>query len=387
MDIDPFIGEVAADNRFVSVDGPDDYLPDMAIGRIPARTAADVTHVVDKILAYENPAQTPGSWQSRTVMVADNDADPYGNFHALSDEVRTQWLAPQYATQSVYYNPDGDTLNTGEKMRSAIKAAFNDPAILLQWFGHGSIVRWGSESMFNIDDPQTLTDNARLPFTQSYSCNSGNFVNISANYQALGETLLLQAGRGSVADLSPSGERITSDALLLNKALVTAVFRDRIRPVGDAVDAARLYYFANNHSFSDVIDTSVLFGDPALNLRVPAIPPLPPAMTLARLGGTVKLSWPHRLDSASYEVWRGTTPYFDPAAGQGVQVSTVNAGFVGAGASFSAEDNGTNPPAPGPIIGDPAQNYFWVIRSRNGDGISANSNRVGEFDFRLVPGS
>jgi hypothetical protein len=50
-------------------------------------------------------------------------------------------------------------------------------------------------------------------------------------------------------------------------------------------------------------------------------------------------------------------------------------------------DNGINPPAPRPIIGDPTQNYFWVLRSRNSDCISANSNRTGEFDFRLVPGN
>ena len=46
--IDPWLGETAGDNRYVSVDGPDDYMPDMAIGRIPARTAADVTAVVEQ---------------------------------------------------------------------------------------------------------------------------------------------------------------------------------------------------------------------------------------------------------------------------------------------------------------------------------------------------
>ena len=111
------------------------------------------------------------------------------------------------------------------------------------------------------------------------------------------------------------------------------------------------------------------------------------------LGDSAKLTWPHQLDSASYEVWRGTTPYFDPAAGQGVLISTVNPGLAGDGASFSVIDNGVNPPAQWPLFGDPAHNYFWVVRSRNGDGVSANTggstntNRKGEFDFQLVPGS
>jgi hypothetical protein len=387
IDVDPFIGEVPADNRFVSVDGANDYLPDMAIGRIPARTAADVTNAVTKILAYEDTVQTPdGAWQSRVVMVADDYADPNGNFHAASDEVRTNWLAPQYTTQRIYYRMD-TSLDTGDEMRTAIKAAFNNPPVLLQWVGHGSAVRWGTVSMFNINDPVALQANTRLPFTQSYSCNTGYFVNIAAGYQALGETLLLQAGRGSVADLSPSGQHTTSDGQLLNEAVVTAVFRDRVRRVGDAVDAAKLYYFANNHSFPDVIDSSILFGDPALSLRVPAGAPAAPVAAFARVGGAMKLTWPHQLDSASYEVWRGTTPFFDPNAGQGVKISTVTASFVGVGASYTAIDTGATPPPTVQIIGDPAVNYFWLIRSRNGDGVSTPSNRGGEFDFQLMPGS
>lgn len=39
------------------------------------------------------------------------------------------------------------------------------------------------------------------------------------------------------------------------------------------------------------------------------------------------------------------------------------------------------------IIGDPAINYYWVVRGQSLDGVSGNSNRVGEFDFALVAGS
>ncbi len=35
------------------------------------------------------------------------------------------------------------------------------------------------------------------------------------------------------------------------------------------MDAAKLYYFGHSGSFQDVIDTSILFGDPALKLRLP----------------------------------------------------------------------------------------------------------------------
>ncbi len=67
-------------------------------------------------------------------------------------------------------------------------------------------------------------------------------------------------------------------------------------------------------------------------------------------------------------------------------MSTVDAGFVGGGASFAFVDDGESSSPAVQIIGDAASNYFWVLRSRNGDGVSGLSNRVGEFDFNLVPG-
>jgi hypothetical protein len=293
IDIDPFFGETAADNRFVSVDGPDDFLPDMSIGRIPARTATDVTNVVNKILAYEDPARAPdGDWQNRAIFVADNNTDPAGSFHALSDEVRTNWLPAQYKQdddllhpQRIYYRLNADYDNVGpdgnylDEMRPAIKKAFNDTSLLLQWYGHGSKIRWGSTSMFNIFDLPTLAANTRLPFTQSYTCWTGYFINIDFNYQSLGETLLLQAGRGSIADLSPSGQSIGGDLLGFNQGVVTAIFRDRIRPVGEAVDAARRDYFAVSGSALELIDTIILFGDPATRLRLPDMVPATPTPT------------------------------------------------------------------------------------------------------------
>ncbi len=129
--VDPWLGETAADNRYVSVDGPDDYLPEMHIGRIPARNAADVTAVVDKIIAYETAAPG-GEWQKRVVFVADDFANPAGDFHRLSDQVRLGWLPPAYDDRTIYYRKH---YATGDEMRTAIKGAFDDGALLLQWVG------------------------------------------------------------------------------------------------------------------------------------------------------------------------------------------------------------------------------------------------------------
>ena len=271
VDVDPTLGETAADNRYACVDGPADVLPDMHLGRISARTPADVAAYVNKVIAYESA--TPGDWQQRSVFVADNEADPAGNFHAMSDDIRLGWLPVIYEDVPVYFGMDADH-DTGAEMRAAIKAEFNRGAAYLQWFGHASQTRWGHYvSMFDALDPATLNANTYLPLTVHMACWSGYFMYFppiaSSNVsQALGEVLLLTPQRGAIADISPTGLHTGGPMVLFNRGLVKALYQDALNQPGAAIDAARLYYYQNAVGTLDVIDTMTLFGDPAIKLRM-----------------------------------------------------------------------------------------------------------------------
>lgn len=271
LGVDPFIGETATDNRFVCADGDADFLPDMAIGRIPARTPAEVIAVVDKILAYETSAPA-GDWQRRAVFVADDNDDSAGNFHAISDLTRTT-LPPAYETQTIYYKAGGTT-DTAAEMKAAIKAAFDGGALYVQWFGHASRTFWGKDKIWELNDPPKLAAHTVWPFTASFSCWSGYFINVvgSPQYggseQSLGEAMLLTPQRSSLADLSPSGLHVGNSLIAFDRGLAKALFIDRIYRVGLAVDAARLAYFSEGGGALDLIDTEVLFGDPATRLKI-----------------------------------------------------------------------------------------------------------------------
>ncbi len=263
--VDPWMGETLVDNRYVSVDGPADYLPDMAIGRIPANTPAEAAAVIDKIIAYETAAPS-GSWQERVVYVADRNNDPAYNFHALSDHARLQWLPAGYDDRTIYYNLD---YFTGPEMRAAVKTAFNGDAFMMQWFGHASRYTWGAFVALNYNDPPTFNANDTWPFTVHYTCYSGYFGNLAYGVHALSEILVHTPQRGSVADLSSSGANLGSSLQQLNQGVTKAVFRDRIERAGQAVTAAKRDYFQSGGGIPSVIDTFVYFGDPALKLRLP----------------------------------------------------------------------------------------------------------------------
>ena len=82
--VDPWMGETAADNRYVCVSGQD-TLPDMHLGRLPVKSEQEAEALVLKIIAY-NTSQSPQPWSKDVLFVADNP-DSAGDFYQLSDAV------------------------------------------------------------------------------------------------------------------------------------------------------------------------------------------------------------------------------------------------------------------------------------------------------------
>lgn len=284
--VDPWWGEVPTDNLYVSIDAPNDYLPNMAVGRFPVNNAADVTAMVNKILSYESETANPeGLWQQRAAYVADDCSDSAGNFHTLSDYGRLQWLPPAYADRRMYYDnpsrpqacPNGTHVTSNaDILRAATRAIFDEGALYLQWFGHGSQTNWGGTAAFWRRDPSMLAANTRLPLTVANACLTGYFVwnspFASQGYpymQSLAEIMVITAQKSSIADLSPSGLHVGGALLVLQQGIHEMLFEERIERAGDAIDAAKYYFFQNSFGYHDVIDTMVFFGDPALKLRYP----------------------------------------------------------------------------------------------------------------------
>ena len=77
---DPYMGETAADNRYVAFVG-EDTLPDMMLGRLAVNSQDEAAAFNNKIIAYEG-SSVDGDWKKKVLAIADN-ADSAGNFPAL----------------------------------------------------------------------------------------------------------------------------------------------------------------------------------------------------------------------------------------------------------------------------------------------------------------
>ena len=268
---DPVIGEVPADNRYVAVDGAD-VLPDLAVGRLPVNSAAELTAMVEKIVAYETHPQ-PGTWNLRHVLVAD-DSDAAGNFHAAADAVAAQ--APLTATVVKLYcqdAPDDDPAdpycaNVAE-LRPQLFEAWNRGALLFSWFGHSSFQQWEHGRLFHTDDLPLLHNDRRWPVMLSMTCYTGHFAHPDPLQTSLDEALARLPQAGAVASWGSSGEGYRQHQLPLAQAFYKVAFAPGLR-LGDAMTVAKAALAGGAASY--LIDTYHLFGDPAMRLHTVFVP-------------------------------------------------------------------------------------------------------------------
>jgi hypothetical protein len=261
------VGETASEAFFARIDG-DDLLPDIAVGRLPARSAASVEVMVDKIIAYET-SPPAGDWKERLVLVAD-DGEP--EFEQVSDAVATV-RPPGYRPTEIYAAdfPPGTP-------QQAILDAFQDGAALISYVGHGNYDRWGTwsggGSLLSSGDVAGLTNAGKLPLVFTATCLNGFFVYPSAAL-ALSEALVTRDGGGAVATWSPSALGYPVDHEILFTHFLEALPRGSGFVLGSATLEATVLAMADGIP-TELASTFILLGDPLLTVTKPP---------LARTGG------------------------------------------------------------------------------------------------------
>lgn len=257
--VDPEMGETAADNRYVTVSG-DDPLPDLHIGRFSAETAAQVSAMVAKTIAYET-SPTPGDWTERVLFVTDND----WRYYYFSDVLVNGYLPEPYSPIKVYQGLTCPTENPSVVCKQEILATLNTTgALLVNYIGHGAPNQWAGEKLWTIEDLSQLEPTERYPVILAMTCREGSFH--EATVDALGESVVRLADRGAVASWSATGYGYATGHDYLNRGFFQAALFDGVRELGAAADVGKSWLFATGY-YTDLLETYHLFGDPALRLN------------------------------------------------------------------------------------------------------------------------
>jgi len=266
LEADPWIGEVPADNRFVTLDGGiDDLLPDMMIGRLPVNSLSEAQTVVNKIVQYETNPEF-GPWNGNLVFVADNyytldpDAptDKAGDHHSHADSLIDGYVDSPWVPRRAYLDL---TYNPADEVSVDLLNYWQQGSGIILYSGHSSRHQWAAERIFHVDDVSLLKNGARLPVVLEMTCLTGAFH--IPDLVTLDEELVRSENGGAVAVWGATGLGVATGHKELASGFLQTVLVDENPVIGQAVLAGKLN-LKNFHR--DLLDTFTLLGDPYLHL-------------------------------------------------------------------------------------------------------------------------
>jgi hypothetical protein len=248
-----FGGETASDAIMGDVNN--DQLPDLAVGRMPAQNAGQVHIIVEKTLAYEQ-SSTVEDWRTKVLAIADGQETI---FKSDAQAFLNELTAPY---QGTLYAPEAGVKDAPEK----IKSYFDEGYGLIAYFGHGSINMWGKDRIFMAEDVSRLSNPARLPVVINMTCLTGLFIH--PKVASLMETLLFYDRGGAVAMLAPTSLTLPSNQSYLSQALVDIMMQNPTATLGEVFLQAQGKVPAGDAGAREVLQTFLLFGDPALKFGI-----------------------------------------------------------------------------------------------------------------------
>ena len=257
----------------------DDYMgkPDVAVGRIPVRTAAEAEVVVDKTIGYANN-EYAGYWQNTLCFMGD-DGD--NNQHMECAEEAAELIRDMHPAMNIkkvywdaYNRVSSSTGNGYPDVTRLLKQQMREGALIMNYSGHGAAYCLSHEQVLRVNDFAEATS-MHLPLWVTASCDIAPYDGQVGN---IGETALLNKKGGAIAFYG------TPRTVFLDKnKIINRVFMKHVLSVDEATGKRITLGEANRLTKNELVtsrtnsDTSVnklnyvLLGDPALSLAFPTL--------------------------------------------------------------------------------------------------------------------
>jgi len=266
----------AVDDRLAAING---RIPDLALGRFPAKSASEVEDFVTKLIEHETNPIT-GYWRQRVTLVADDGARPEdgssggsistGKSHTQNSEIVADWISPRVEVNKLYmleFPEVNDPSSYGvikPDATDALMETISEGTAIINYIGHGSAHQWAQEKLLVQDrgDVNRITTEMKLPLWVVGTCSWGHFDYLDS--ESFSEELIRQPLDGAAGIITTSRAiGVSSNALYITK-IFKAIFPDHEvtdEPVGIVLQSVK-----DGNSSGELFH---LFGDPAMPIPIP----------------------------------------------------------------------------------------------------------------------
>lgn len=233
---------IPSDNWFADLDN--DSIPELAVGRLPADTPAELSRIVAKILAYEKAADH-GLWRQRINLVAG-----VGGFSPIADNVIematrkfiSDGIPPTYSTSLTHASWRSPYFPDPRLFQQTVAERHNEGCLFWVYLGHGSYnsldritLPGGRYHILGIDDCDTLNCRAGSPIAVMLACYTAAF---DQSKDCLAEEML-KADGGPVAVYGGSRVTMPYAMAVMGNEMLQTYFKDQPPTLGEVILAAK----------------------------------------------------------------------------------------------------------------------------------------------------
>jgi hypothetical protein len=243
---------------------------EIAVGRLPVKTASEAQLVVNKIINYETSPSQLGNWRNEVAFIADDEDN---NTHlidadGIAESVRNDY--PQYNINKLYADayvqistPGGEKY---PRMTEEINKVMFQGALLVNYLGHGGSKGWAQERFLDLSDIASWTNADKQPLMVTATCSFTGFDD--ASFVTAGERCFLNPNGGAIGLMTTVRAVFASSNEKLARSVFDRVFvklDGKTPPFGDIMLEGKNAQGNNN----DNTRKFALIGDPAMRIAIP----------------------------------------------------------------------------------------------------------------------
>ena len=282
-------GASATDFLYSLISGDeDDIVPDLVVGRIPAKNNSEFLNYMDKLTNYSSYSDV-GLWTNKTLMISGNDAStkelqiyPHA-FRAQNQRIMNFKIPDEYFMRKINTIRDEDTTKFDPNFGGTTDLInyWDDGLSYINFLGHGGGGIWADVQLFNTSDIDRLNNGYRLPFISSLTCFTGAFE--SKSFSSIADKLITVESKGAIGVYASSGLGWLHNDFAVGWSLTENLFEKRLT-IGESILLSKIFYLGNGVYFYDdgattlydygglrksMVNQYNLLGEPNIHLPIP----------------------------------------------------------------------------------------------------------------------
>ncbi len=244
-------------------------LLDVSVGRFTVQTLAQANAVVNKIINYKS-INSYGNWRNLMTFVADDgDQDTHIN-QADSYAATIAATHPEINIDKIYFDAYKQVQSSSgaryPDAHDAIVRRLEGGTMVMNYTGHGSVIGWSHERVFETPDIEVLDNLNKLPLFITATCEFSMYD--QPDIVTAGEHLLLNENGGAVSLMTTARLVYTGGNEQMNSNIYNYFFNKD--GAGNHLTIGEIFRLGKNATSLDVNNRKfALLGDPALTLNFP----------------------------------------------------------------------------------------------------------------------